>query len=224
MACKPTHRQRYPIPHAVSLAVSTSMKSLPVGSVLPCYWSEWPCFSAGCARKPPEPAKTTPPVVTVTVPIERMVTDYEDFTGRTEPIRIVELKARVTGYLEHIYFRTARTSRRASHSSTSTAASTRPSTTGHLGTGQRRIRHFTTAEKNYKRERRPPQGGSGPRKRTTRQVGDLAEAEADIGTATAALELAEANLASPASPRRSMGDSASGWSIPATSSRPTKRP
>jgi membrane fusion protein, multidrug efflux system len=59
----------------------------------------------GCARKPPEAIKPSPPLVTVTYPVVRMVRDYEDFAGRTEPVKIVELRARVSGYLTKIYFK-----------------------------------------------------------------------------------------------------------------------
>src|SRR4051794_12657776 len=60
---------------------------------------------AGCARKTPEPAAPKPQTVTVADPIVRIVTDYEDFTGRTEPYRVVELRSRVSGYLESIHFK-----------------------------------------------------------------------------------------------------------------------
>ncbi|HEX4073302.1 MAG TPA: efflux RND transporter periplasmic adaptor subunit [Planctomycetaceae bacterium] len=38
------------------------------------------------------------------VPVERVVTDYEDYTGRTAAIESVDIIARVTGYLEKIFF------------------------------------------------------------------------------------------------------------------------
>jgi RND family efflux transporter MFP subunit len=149
----------------------------------------------GCSRKPAEPAKTTPPVVTFTVPVARMVTDYEDFTGRTEPIRIAELKARVTGYLEHVYFKDGQDitegkplfsiDRRLykAEFDRATAALTKAQ------------KHFITAEKNFKREADLRKAGSGSKEAFDKAFGDLAEAEADIGSATAALELAETNLA-----------------------------
>jgi RND family efflux transporter MFP subunit len=43
-------------------------------------------------------------VVRVTSPIERQVTDYEYFTGRTDAIDRVDVRARVTGYLDKINF------------------------------------------------------------------------------------------------------------------------
>jgi multidrug efflux system membrane fusion protein len=59
----------------------------------------------GCSRKPPEPAKATPPIVSVTYPVVQKVSDYEDFAGRTEPLKMVELRSRVSGDLRNIYFK-----------------------------------------------------------------------------------------------------------------------
>jgi RND family efflux transporter MFP subunit len=45
-----------------------------------------------------------PPPVTVAYPIEKEVTNYEDYTGRTAAIDSVQITARVTGYLDKIHF------------------------------------------------------------------------------------------------------------------------
>jgi RND family efflux transporter MFP subunit len=41
----------------------------------------------------------------VSDPVTREVTDYEEFTGKTEALRFVEVKARVTGYLDEFLFK-----------------------------------------------------------------------------------------------------------------------
>jgi RND family efflux transporter MFP subunit len=46
-----------------------------------------------------------PPAVTVSYPLERDVTDYNDFTGRTLAVETVRIRARVWGYLQKINFR-----------------------------------------------------------------------------------------------------------------------
>ncbi len=46
-----------------------------------------------------------PPKVTVSQPVKRPVTDYLEFTGNTQAINTVQLKARVEGYLEQVYFK-----------------------------------------------------------------------------------------------------------------------
>lgn len=57
----------------------------------------------GCSSRDEAPAAKPPPV-TVSVPVVREVTDYQDFPGRTEAIDAVQVRARVTGYLDRIYF------------------------------------------------------------------------------------------------------------------------
>ena len=42
--------------------------------------------------------------VTVAVPVQREVTDYVDFTGRTAPCQEVSIRARVNGYVTKIFF------------------------------------------------------------------------------------------------------------------------
>jgi RND family efflux transporter MFP subunit len=59
---------------------------------------------AGCGVEPP-PATPPPPVVTVATPIPDEVTDYEDFTGRTDAVSKVDIRARVSGYLVKVNFK-----------------------------------------------------------------------------------------------------------------------
>jgi RND family efflux transporter MFP subunit len=58
---------------------------------------------AGCARKAPPPP-SQPPEVSVSHPIERKVADYVEFTGRTDAVNYVEVRARVKGYLVKVNF------------------------------------------------------------------------------------------------------------------------
>jgi RND family efflux transporter MFP subunit len=60
---------------------------------------------AGCARAPSEAPPAAPPPVTVSYPVEREVTDHADFTARTTAVDSVELRARVTGYLDSVNFK-----------------------------------------------------------------------------------------------------------------------
>lgn len=46
-----------------------------------------------------------PPEVAVVKPIEKEITDFADFTGRTEPSTSVEIRARVSSYLEKVLFK-----------------------------------------------------------------------------------------------------------------------
>lgn len=53
----------------------------------------------GCAPKPTANPEAGPPVVSVSRPLEREVTDYVDFVGRTEAPLSLDVRSRVTGYL-----------------------------------------------------------------------------------------------------------------------------
>jgi RND family efflux transporter MFP subunit len=59
----------------------------------------------GCSRTPEEGPGKQPPTVTVSYPLEREVTDYQDYLGRTAAVDSVQVQARVTGYLDKIYFK-----------------------------------------------------------------------------------------------------------------------
>jgi membrane fusion protein, multidrug efflux system len=61
---------------------------------------------AGCSALAPNgPPGKEPPTVTVSYPLQREVTDYQDYTGRTAAVDSVQVQARVTGYLEKIHFK-----------------------------------------------------------------------------------------------------------------------
>jgi len=51
------------------------------------------------AQEPP------PPKVTVAHPVERELTDWDEYTARLEAVNSVEVRARVSGYLESVHFR-----------------------------------------------------------------------------------------------------------------------
>ena len=64
------------------------------------------CLSlTGCSHTSEAGPGKQPPTVTVSYPLEREVTDYQDYTGRTAAVDSVQVQARVTGYLEKIYFK-----------------------------------------------------------------------------------------------------------------------
>lgn len=62
-------------------------------------------LTTGCDRPEPTLAPKKPAEVVITSPIVREVTDYEDFTGRTEAAEAAEIRSRVTGYLKEVRFK-----------------------------------------------------------------------------------------------------------------------
>ena len=64
------------------------------------------CFAfAGCARAPVPTTDADVLAVMVSYPVEREVTDYADYTGRTAAVDSVEVRARVWGYLDKVNFK-----------------------------------------------------------------------------------------------------------------------
>lgn len=57
-----------------------------------------------CTRPPPPTVKSADPEVRVVAPRSQMVTDYQDFTGRAKASDTVDIKPRVTGYVQKIHF------------------------------------------------------------------------------------------------------------------------
>jgi RND family efflux transporter MFP subunit len=56
------------------------------------------------ACKEKAPFVPPPPTVTVAQPVQRTVTDYLELTGNTQAVKTVQLVARVSGYLEQVFF------------------------------------------------------------------------------------------------------------------------
>jgi len=59
---------------------------------------------AGCGEGAPKQAAPPPPAVTVAKPTKQTVTDYDEYVGRFVAVDMVEVRARVSGYLEKIGF------------------------------------------------------------------------------------------------------------------------
>ncbi|MBA2115145.1 efflux RND transporter periplasmic adaptor subunit [Bremerella alba] len=59
---------------------------------------------AGCSSAPQGAVDRPPPTVTVSQPITKQIVEWDAYTGRLEPIEFVEIRARVSGYLQSIHF------------------------------------------------------------------------------------------------------------------------
>jgi RND family efflux transporter MFP subunit len=62
------------------------------------------CALAGCGEAPKQTAAPPPPTVTVAKPTQRTVVDQDEYVGRFTPIESVEVRARVSGYLDSVHF------------------------------------------------------------------------------------------------------------------------
>src|SRR5204863_4737681 len=60
---------------------------------------------AACGEGAPKQAAPPPPTVTVAKPARQTVTDYDEYVGRFIAVDMVEMRSRVSGYLEKIPFK-----------------------------------------------------------------------------------------------------------------------
>ena len=60
---------------------------------------------AGCSEPQAQQAPPPPPAVSVAAALEREVVSTDEFPGRFEAVESVEVRARVSGYLQSIHFR-----------------------------------------------------------------------------------------------------------------------
>ncbi len=58
----------------------------------------------GCGKGAPQ-AAPPPPVVSVIQPIAREVIEWDEYIGRLESPETVEIRARVSGYLDKVHFK-----------------------------------------------------------------------------------------------------------------------
>jgi RND family efflux transporter MFP subunit len=59
----------------------------------------------GCSEAETTAPPPPPPAVSVTQPLVKEITEWDEYTGRLEAIQSVDVRARVSGYLESVHFR-----------------------------------------------------------------------------------------------------------------------
>jgi multidrug efflux system membrane fusion protein len=59
---------------------------------------------AGCDSKPVAGSAPPPPPVTVARPLQKTITEWDEYTGRFTALASVEVRARVSGYIDSIHF------------------------------------------------------------------------------------------------------------------------
>src|SRR5512139_186754 len=62
-------------------------------------------FAASCGERQQQGGGPPPPAVTVAKPVKRTVFDYDEYVGRFTAINSVEVRARVSGYLDKVHFK-----------------------------------------------------------------------------------------------------------------------
>ena len=65
-------------------------------------------LAAGCDQGQPQATQqpaATPPVVSVSQPVQREIVEWDEYTGRFDATQTVEIRARVSGYLNEVRFK-----------------------------------------------------------------------------------------------------------------------
>lgn len=149
---------------------------------------------AGCARRPPEPVPPPTPVVYVSEPTIQKVNDYEDFAGRTEPFKVVELRSRVTGHLKKIHFKDGQDIEEGEPLFDIDSRIYRAQLEQANATLVKAEAHLKTATDNYNRVKDLYDRGGAGKEDLDVKAGERAEAEAEVNATRAAGQLAATNL------------------------------
>lgn len=147
--------------------------------------------ASGCERPTPKVLPPKPIGVSVRKPVSEYVTDFEEFTGRTQAVYDVAIRARVTGYLDKVYFKDGAEVKegdplfeidpRPYKAELARAEATLTQSEAHLKRLEADFRRASTLL---------ARGGIG-REEYDRIAGDRAEAEAAVGIATASRDAAK---------------------------------
>jgi RND family efflux transporter MFP subunit len=87
---------------AVEACVKRRPRPLPSPASSLTAWLAAGFFAAACGRQAPPPPP--PPQVTVAPVIEREINEWDEFTGRMQAVDAVEIRPRVSGYIQRIAF------------------------------------------------------------------------------------------------------------------------
>lgn len=149
---------------------------------------------AGCEKKSIQPTPSKPPDVVVDHPVMRDVQDSEEFPGRTEPIRSVEIRAQVTGALEAIHFADGADVAAGQKLFTIDSRVFRAELDKAAANATQMKARLDRLAKDYIRLKGLKDSGVGSIEEFDRIIGDKAEAEAAVKVAEATVQLAQTNL------------------------------
>jgi RND family efflux transporter MFP subunit len=148
----------------------------------------------GCTRGQPASGPAAAPEVFVSQPVVRQVTDFEEFSGRTDAMRSVEIRARVTGYLSKVHFKEGSEVKEGDllfEIDPSTYEAEFQRATAALEFSKA---HVEQLAKECERIARLTPSGAASSGEYDKAKGDIAEAKAGVRVAEAALRIATINL------------------------------
>jgi RND family efflux transporter MFP subunit len=149
---------------------------------------------AGCNRARSQSTAPAPPEVVVAEPVRREITEFEEFTGRTEAVDTVDIRARVSGYLDKVHFKEGEEVR---EGDLLFEIDPRPYQAEFARTEANLIQveaHLRRLDADFSRARHLLPKRAISQEEFDKMGGDRAEAEAAVGVAKASVDVAKLNL------------------------------
>ena len=135
-----------------------------------------------------------PPTVTVSQPIQQDVTDFLEFTGTTKAVELVEIRARVQGFLESVHFEAATNVTKGDLLFVIDPKPYKAQAYKAQAELKRNQATLTLANENYKRTQKLYKQKAAPRVDFVKAKANRDTAQADVEAAQALLEEAKLNL------------------------------
>jgi RND family efflux transporter MFP subunit len=148
----------------------------------------------GCGGPSTKPPATSSQEVEVGLPVTQPIVDYEDFTGRTEALKSVDVRARVTGYLEKVNFREGFDVKEGETLFVIDPRTYQADYERAVANLAQAKAHMVRVEADYRRARTLIQSAAIAQADYDQALGDRDEASAMVGVAQAALNTAKLNL------------------------------
>ncbi len=135
-----------------------------------------------------------PPTVTVSHPIQQDVTDFLEFTGTTKAVELVEIRARVQGFLESVHFEAATDVKKGDLLFVIDPKPFKAQAYKAQAELKRKQATLTLAHENYQRTQKLYKQKAAPRVDFVKTKANRDTAQADVEAAQAQLEEAKLNL------------------------------
>jgi RND family efflux transporter MFP subunit len=148
----------------------------------------------GCEEAKPKLGETKPPLVVVSPAVTDYVIDYEDFTGKTDAVFSVDVRARSTGYLEKVHFKDGDEVKEGDLLFEIDPRPYQADLARAEATLNQSEAHFSRLDADFHRAKNLYSRNSIGREEYDKIQGDRAEAEAMVGIARATRDLAKLSL------------------------------
>ncbi len=169
------------------------VKHRPGNSVMPCLCLALATMT-GCGRWTTTPAPPAPPEVSVAQVLQRKVTDWDEFNGRLQAVESVEMRPRVSGYIDQVAFTEGKVVRRGE---LLFVIDPRPYKADY-DRAAADVKRFTTslelAQIEEKRVRQLKESGAVSQEEVDERSSSVAQMQANVAGAQAALESAALNM------------------------------